>query len=225
MLYEKKISSLIENLKLIAIKTANYFLVKTKPLQEEYKKRAKTKYGRLIRMDSYNVYPMLFLPTWCAIAMADRSDDFTARALLFLLFGLGAFLMRSAGCILNDLIDIKIDRQVYRTQNRPLVSGEVTIPEALNVLVVMLVLSLIVLFSLPKHVIIIGIIAAAMVVLYPFAKRFTHLAQLVLGITFNAGVLIGWLTVNNHSYFQLIMLYLGFSLHFCLRYNLCLSGS
>jgi 4-hydroxybenzoate polyprenyltransferase len=187
-----------------------FILNKTRPLQERYKKYSQTRYGRLIRMDSYHVYPILFLPTWCAIWIADRSDELFSRILLCLLFAIGAFLMRSVGCILNDLADVKFDKQVARTQHRTIASGEVKVSEALKVAFVMSVMSLIILLSLPKHVFFVGIFAAALVAIYPLAKRFTYLAQLVLGFTFNSGILIGWLIVNDNYYFQLGMLYLGF---------------
>lgn len=161
-------------------------------------------------MDSYYVYPILFLPTWCAICIADKTDETFSRILLCLLFAIGAFLIRSVGCIINDLADVKFDRQVTRTRTRPIASGEVKVSEAIKIALVMSVMSLIILLSLPKHVFYVGVFGAVLVAIYPFAKRFTYLAQLILGFTFNIGVLIGWLVVNNNHYLQLAMLYLGF---------------
>ena len=182
------------------------------PLGDNYQKAANSRYGKLIRMSSYHVYPLLFLPTWCAIWMADLRDDTIPRLLLTLLFAIGAFLTRSAGCIINDIADIKFDAKVDRTRNRPLVTGEVKISEAIILASIMLGLGLILLLTLPSKVLYIAIIALVMMLIYPLSKRFTNIPQLILGLTFNLGVPIAWLTVSTTSFFQLVMLYISFVL-------------
>lgn len=183
-----------------------------KPLAESYRKAADSQYGRLIRMGSYHIYLLLFLPTWCAIWMADQNNDLLHRSLLSLIFAIGAFLTRSAGCIINDIFDKKFDGKVARTKLRPLVTGNVKLSEGIVLTSVMLCLSAIILSILPGRVFYIGIIALIMMIIYPLSKRFTNLPQLVLGFTFNLGVLIGWLTVSDSQFFQLAMLYMAFSL-------------
>jgi 4-hydroxybenzoate polyprenyltransferase len=186
------------------------FISLFKPIGEKYQQAAHSRYGKLIRMSSYHVYPMLFLPTWCAIWIADLQDNIMPRLFLCLLFAIGAFLTRSAGCIINDIADIKFDAKVDRTKNRPLVTGEVGISEAIVLAAIMLGLGLIILILLPSRVLYIAVIAFLMMLIYPLSKRFTNIPQLVLGLTFNLGVLVAWLTVSTSSFFQLAMLYIGF---------------
>ena len=189
-------------------KLKNLFL----PLASRYKNAASSPYGRLIRMGSYHIYFLLFLPTWSAIWMANTNENLTQKFLLSLLFAIGAFLTRSAGCIINDIADIKFDKKVERTKDRPLVTGEVKISQAISLTILMLLLAGIILITLPSRVFYIAIIAIIMMVIYPLSKRFTNLPQLVLGFTFNLGVLIAWLTVSDSQFFQLSMLYIGFSM-------------
>ena len=85
---------------------------------------------------------------------------------------LEVFLQRSIGCIINDIADIKFDRQVERTKSRPLASGEVTVSQAISLVLIMSLLALIILLSLPQRVLYIGGIAAIMMILYPFSKRY-----------------------------------------------------
>ncbi len=183
-----------------------------KPLTNSYQKAADSTYGRLIRMSSYHVYLLLFLPTWCAIWMADKNDDLLQRFLLCLVFAIGTFLTRSAGCIINDIFDKQFDGKVERTKSRPLVTGNVKPSEAMVIASVMLGLSAIILLVLPSRVFYVGIIAVIMMIIYPLSKRFTNLPQLVLGFTFNLGILMAWLTVSDSQFFQLSMLYIAFSL-------------
>ena len=181
-----------------------------KPLSDQYNKAATSRYGKLIRMSSYHVYLLLFLPTWCAIWMADLSNNVVHKLFLCLLFALGAFLTRSAGCIINDIADIKFDAKVERTKNRPLITGEVKVQEAIILACIMLLLGLIILLILPNRVLYIAMIALVMIVFYPLSKRFTNLPQAVLGFTFNLGIIMAWLTVSTSGFFQLAILYIGF---------------
>jgi 4-hydroxybenzoate polyprenyltransferase len=189
----------------------NKIFLLAEPLYDKYKSIADSRYGRLIRMSSYHVYFLLFLPTWCAIWMVDEGQDWLHRSLLSLIFALGAFLTRSAGCIINDIADIKFDRQVERTNGRPLVTGEVRISEAVTLAVIMSGLAFIILMFLPSRVLYVGIVAAIMTVVYPLSKRFTNCPQVILGFTFNLGVVMAWLTLSDSHLFQLAMLYIGFS--------------
>lgn len=105
----------------------------------------------------------------------------------------GALLMRSAGCVYNDIIDRDLDRQVKRTALRPLVKGEISSKEASIFLVGLLMGGALVLFSLPWSVILTGFLALGLVFLYPWMKQVTYWPQFFLGITFNIGILMGWL--------------------------------
>ncbi len=208
---KQKLAIFLDKVKKISVSVIELCITKTKPVQNLYLRGSKTKYGRLIRMDSFYVYPMLFLPTWCAIWIGDTSGSFMPRIVLCLIFAIGSFIMRSVGCILNDIADIKFDREVSRTKNRPLASGEMKVSEAINIAFFMSILAFIILLSLPINVFIIGIVGALLTILYPFSKRFTNFPQLILGFTFNIGVLMAWLTVNHKNYSQLAILYIGFA--------------
>jgi 4-hydroxybenzoate polyprenyltransferase len=118
--------------------------------------------------------------------------------------------MRSAGCIINDLWDRKIDQFVERTKNRPLVTGLVSIKEALIYLIFLLFLSLLILFTLPPLAIKISLFSLPLVILYPLMKRITFFPQLFLGITYNIGLIIGYVTVSNSINLKSFIAYFGF---------------
>lgn len=104
--------------------------------------------------------------------------------------------MRSAGCVYNDIVDQDLDRKVSRTASRPLASGDLSSKEALAFLLVLLGFSALILFSLPYPVILTGFLALGLVFLYPWMKRITYWPQIFLGITFNIGILMGWLCLQ-----------------------------
>ena len=162
---------------------------------------------RLMRLDKPAPCLLIVLPTWWIIAMtAGNPLSFLFFCLFFLL---GAVLMRSAGCIINDIFDRKIDAQVERTKNRPLASKELSIKQALLLLFVLLLFAAILLLMLPKSVIYIGIFTLIPVILYPLMKRITYLAQLFLGLTFNLGVFIAWATLKNGIGWAPILVYIA----------------
>uniref|UniRef100_A0A914GVD2 4-hydroxybenzoate polyprenyltransferase, mitochondrial n=1 Tax=Globodera rostochiensis TaxID=31243 RepID=A0A914GVD2_GLORO len=138
---------------------------------------------------------LLYWP--CAWSIALGAPPGCLPSFYFLtLFGAGAFLMRSAGCVLNDLWDQNIDKQVDRTKFRPLASGEVSEKEAVFLLAGLLTTSLAVLLQLNWLSVILGSSSVFLVVVYPLAKRYTRWPQLVLGITFNWGALLGYTAVT-----------------------------
>jgi len=104
--------------------------------------------------------------------------------------------MRSAGCVYNDMIDRDFDAQVRRTASRPLASGVVSLHVAFSILFLLLGVSALILFSLPLPVITTGFVALGLVFLYPWMKRLTYWPQLFLGLTFNIGILMGWLSLH-----------------------------
>ena len=117
--------------------------------------------------------------------------------------------MRGAGCVVNDLADQDIDAKVERTRNRPLPSGRVSRPEAIIFLAVLLLIGLVVLLQLNKLTIITAIASLLIVAIYPFMKRITYLPQLVLGLAFNWGALVGWTAETNTLTAAPLTLYLG----------------
>jgi len=150
-------------------------------------------YIRLTRLHRPIGVWLLMFPCWWGLALA--SPSFPSIGLL-ILFTCGAFLMRSAGCVYNDMIDQDFDRHVTRTASRPLASKEIGPQGALIVLGILLAVSAIILFNLPYPTILTGFGALGLVFLYPWMKRITYWPQLFLGFTFNIGILMGWLCLK-----------------------------
>jgi len=142
----------------------------------------------LIRFKKPIGFLLLMWPCWFGLAYSHK--PYYDLIHLYFLFFLGSFLMRSAGCIINDLIDTKIDRQITRTIDRPLASKNISILTALTYLFVLLLLSFIILIQFSKLTIIIGLCSLPIIVLYPFMKRITYWPQFVLGLGFSWGVFI-----------------------------------
>ena len=161
----------------------------------------------LIRFDKPIGFALLVWPCWFSLASLSINPLNNLKWYFFFL--VGSFLMRSAGCIVNDLVDIKIDKKVERTSQRPLVIKSVNISEAIIFLVLLLILSLSVLIQFNLNAIIIALLSIPLVILYPYMKRFTYWPQLVLGIIFNWGILIVSMQFNGYLSTSSIILYLG----------------
>lgn len=147
-------------------------------------------YALLMRLDRPIGSWLLVLPGFWAFAIAAPSWGDGLR--LALLFGLGAVLMRGAGCVVNDLWDRDIDRQVERTAGRPLAAGMVTPRQALLLLFALLLASFLILLQLPRAAILLGVLSLLPVALYPLAKRVTDWPQAVLGLVFSWGAPMGF---------------------------------
>ena len=147
-------------------------------------------YLLIARFDRPIGWWLLLLPGWWVIPLA--AADPAAMARLMALFWIGAVTMRAAGCVVNDLWDRRLDRQVERTAARPLAAGTVSVMQALVFLALLCLVGLAVLLQLPVMAVIAGIAALPLVVLYPLAKRVTWWPQAVLGLTFSWGVPLGW---------------------------------
>ncbi|XP_029041296.2 4-hydroxybenzoate polyprenyltransferase, mitochondrial [Osmia bicornis bicornis] len=152
-------------------------------------------YLKLIRMDKPIGSWLLFWPCGWSIAMAAPPGALPDLQLLAL-FGAGAFIMRGAGCVINDMWDQDIDGMVTRTKDRPLVTGEISPLQSLIFLGSQLTLGLLVLLQLNLYSIILGASSLVLVILYPVMKRVTYWPQLILGMTFNWGALLGWSAVH-----------------------------
>ncbi|XP_076447823.1 4-hydroxybenzoate polyprenyltransferase, mitochondrial-like isoform X2 [Babylonia areolata] len=148
-------------------------------------------YMRLIRFDKPIGTMLLFWPCTWSIALAAEPGHLPDPWILAL-FGAGAFFMRGAGCIINDMWDSDFDKKVERTKQRPLASGELTHFQALVFLASQLSISLGILLQLNTYSILLGAASMVLVVLYPLAKRFTYWPQIMLGVTLNWGVLLAW---------------------------------
>lgn len=149
-------------------------------------------YARLMRLDRPIGTWLLLLPCWWSIALAaDRWPD----PWLMALFGVGAVVMRGAGCTINDIADRDFDSKVARTAARPIPSGQVSVPQAVGFLGLQLLTGLLVLLQLNPFAVTLGIVSLLLVVPYPLMKRITYWPQAWLGLTFNWGALLGWAAV------------------------------
>ena len=164
----------------------------------------------LMRLDRPIGAWLLLLP--CFWGLAIYSDKFSPNDFFYYLvvFTLGAFALRSAGCIWNDIMDRELDKQVARTKNRPLASGRMPLEHAIWIMSVLLLIGFVVLLlidSKPSHVV--ALLSLGLVAPYPLMKRLFLLPQLWLGFTFNVGVLVaGMLTTNNYFDLGLWWLYI-----------------
>ena len=126
-----------------------------------------------------------------------------------ILFTLGGFLMRSAGCIINDLFDKNFDKKVARTKNRPLASQKISVKNSIIFLLILLFLALLILLQFNIATIIAGFVALGLVIIYPLPKRLTNFPQVFLGITFNFGIILVSFALTNQINAGVIILYLA----------------
>ncbi len=152
-----------------------------------------TPYLKLARLHRPQAIWLLLFPAWWGLVLASPGAP---PLFLLLLFAVGTLLMRSAGCVYNDMIDKDFDAKVRRTATRPLAAGDVSLKGATLFLGLLLGAAALILFSLPLPVILTGFIALGLVFLYPWMKRLTYWPQLFLGITWNMGLLMGWLSLS-----------------------------
>jgi 4-hydroxybenzoate polyprenyltransferase len=150
-------------------------------------------YVRLIRLGSQTGTGLLLLPTLWSLVLAARGIPPLA---LLAVFVMGAFLMRSAGVVLNDLADHALDRQVARTRSRPLASGELSQSQAFRLLAILLLLAGSLILLLNPLVLRLAPIALFLATLYPFSKRWLHIPQAMLGIAFGWGTIMAWAAVR-----------------------------
>ena len=168
-------------------------------------------YIKLARMDRPIGTWLLLLPGLWSLTLASGGlTGITPRYALYVLyFCLGAFLMRSAGCVVNDLWDRKLDAQVDRTKQRPLASGELRPGQALAFLAGLLGLSFLILLQFNAVTICLGVISLLPVAVYPLMKRVTWWPQFFLGLTFNWGALMGWAALRADIGLPALLLYAG----------------
>jgi 4-hydroxybenzoate polyprenyltransferase len=157
---------------------------------------------RLARYDRPIGTWLLLFPCWWSIALSIETPD---HLVLFLTFGLGAIIMRGAGCTYNDILDRRFDAKVARTMDRPLPSGKTTVKRAVYFLMFQLVVGLFILVTLNNFAWAVGAASLILVFTYPLMKRITFWPQFFLGLAFNWGALLGWAAVredlNTPAYF------------------------
>jgi 4-hydroxybenzoate polyprenyltransferase len=142
-------------------------------------------------------YMLLFWPcAWGLTVAYDFSNSLNEYLFYLMLFFLGSVLMRSAGCIVNDILDRKFDKKVFRTKNRPIASGKISVSLGLFYASTLCLLAFLVLINFNYFTIIIALASMPLAFTYPLMKRFTYWPQLFLGVTFNYGLILGWTSIN-----------------------------
>jgi 4-hydroxybenzoate polyprenyltransferase len=167
-------------------------------------------YLRLARLDRPIGSWLLLMPCWWSAGIAAvHARDTIPNPWHVLLFFIGAFAMRGAGCTWNDIVDRDIDARVERTRSRPIPSGQVTVRQAVAFLVLQALVGLAVLVQFNWFTIWLGIASLAVVAVYPFMKRVTYWPQIVLGLAFSWGALMGWPARFGQLDWQALVLYAG----------------
>jgi 4-hydroxybenzoate polyprenyltransferase len=163
-------------------------------------------YARLARLDRPIGWELLLFPCWWGLALAEPGRPDPVLALLFLA---GAVAMRSAGCAFNDIVDRDVDARVERTRGRPIPSGQVSVPQAALFMALLLLVGAVVLFSLNRLAILLGLAILIVVASYPFMKRITYWPQIFLGLNFNWGAVVAWAAATGHVALPALALYVG----------------
>ena len=155
-------------------------------------------------------FMLLFWPcAWGLTIAFDFTNNLENYFFYLFLFLLGSVLMRSAGCIVNDISDKEFDKKVSRTKNRPIAAGKISIRLALVYTTMLCLLALLVLVNFNLYTILLALGSMPLAFTYPLMKRFTYWPQLFLGITFNYGLILGWVAVKNNLDIIPIVFYLG----------------
>lgn len=178
-------------------------------------------YLQLMRADRPIGTWLLLWPCLWSITLASHYHDYPGIIPnwdLMLLFSIGAFVMRGAGCVVNDLWDREADALVERTKSRPLPSGRVSVTAAIIFACVLSLIGLVILLQLNRFTQIVGAASLILIVIYPLMKRITYWPQLILGFTFNWGALLGWAAVSGTIELPAIILYAG-SIYWTLGYD------
>src|SRR5882724_11989734 len=167
-------------------------------------------YLRLARFDRSIGSWLLLMPCWWSAALAAGvAHDVRPLPLVVLLFFIGAFVMRGAGCTWNDITDRDLDAKVERTRSRPIPAGQVSVRQALAFMVLQALIGLAVLLQFNRFAILTGIASLVIVVIYPFMKRITWWPQAVLGLAFSYGALMGFAVTFGRIDATAIALYAG----------------
>jgi 4-hydroxybenzoate polyprenyltransferase len=166
-------------------------------------------YLRLARLDRPIGSWLLLMPCWWSVGLAGMRTGHFPNLWHIVLFFVGAFAMRGAGCTWNDLVDRNLDGLVERTRSRPIPSGQVTAMQAAAFLAAQALVGLLVLLQFNTFTIVTGLVSLLVVVVYPFMKRITYWPQIVLGLAFSWGALMGWPAAFAELGWPALVLYAG----------------
>ena len=164
----------------------------------------------LTRLNKPIGFMLLFWPCSWGLALAYNENQNLNLFLYYLiLFFLGSVLMRSAGCIFNDIVDKDFDKKVKRTKNRPIASGQINVKKSFIYVLILCALAFLILIQFNYLTIILGLSSMLLAFSYPFMKRITYWPQLFLGITFNWGIIMAWSSITNEISIEIVLLYLS----------------
>ena len=155
-------------------------------------------------------YMLLFWPCAWGLTLAyDFSKNLNDYFFYLILFFLGSVFMRSAGCIVNDILDKEFDKKVFRTKNRPIASNQISVRLAIFYVVILCLFAFFVLLNFNTFTIILALGSMPLAFTYPLMKRYTYWPQLFLGITFNYGLILGWTAIKGQVDVVSVLLYIG----------------
>ena len=164
----------------------------------------------LARLNKPIGFMLLFWPCSWGLAYAyNFNQNLNIFLYYLLLFFFGSILMRSAGCIFNDIVDKDFDKMVQRTKNRPIASGKISIKKSFLYIITLCSVALFILLQFNLLTIFLGMVSMLFAFTYPFMKRITYWPQLFLGLTFNWGIIMSWSSLNNTISFEIIAMYLS----------------
>ena len=164
----------------------------------------------LSRLNKPIGFMLLFWPCSWGLAYAYYFNQNLNLFIYYLiLFFLGSVLMRSAGCIFNDIVDKDFDNKVERTKKRPITSGKITVKSSLFYVFILCLLAFLILIQFNYLTIMLGMGSMFLAFAYPFMKRITYWPQLFLGLTFNWGLIMAWTSINNEINVEIVILYIS----------------
>ncbi len=166
-------------------------------------------YLRLARLDRPIGSWLLLMPCWWSVGLAGMHEGRFPGLWHIVLFFIGAFAMRGAGCTWNDLVDRDLDGLVERTRSRPIPSKQVTIAQATTFMLAQALIGLLVLIQFNYFTVVTGLASLLVVVIYPFMKRITYWPQIFLGLAFSWGALMGWPAAFGRLDWPALLLYAG----------------
>ena len=163
---------------------------------------------QLTRLNQPTGFLLLFWPCLWGLTLAYYFYSETGLYLKYIIFFfLGSVLMRSAGCIFNDIVDRNLDKNVERTKKRPIASGKISILEAYIYIIILCLIAFLILLQFNYLTIVLGLGSVILALPYPFMKRITYWPQLFLGLTFNWGIIMSWTSITNNLSIEPIILY------------------
>ena len=164
----------------------------------------------LTRLNKPIGFMLLFWPCSWGLAYAyNLSQDIYIFLYYSLLFFLGSVLMRSAGCIFNDIVDKDLDKKVKRTKQRPIAAGKISVRKSFFYVIFLCSLAFLILIQFNSLTIMLGLSSMFLAFSYPFMKRITYWPQLFLGLTFNWGLIMAWTALNNYISYEIIVFYIS----------------